>query len=195
MKIQSFSRLLTATAILSGAAWLQTSPAQANPTSSFYCGVDTDGTPTTMVRHPQHGEVAVIRWVSDYFEASGYDPQTRCELVSQRFQNFKENDTLQYLTTGRMNRQSVVCVSPTNGGECAGLLFTLKPTSNPNQTLQDLMAVRSGATSTPLNETGARLYINLEDYIQEAAAQSTTDLESVEEVQSTEEGQSGSALW
>lgn len=193
MKIQSFSRLLAATAILSGAAWLHTNPAQANPASSFYCGVDTDGTPTTMVRHPQHGEVRIIRWVSDYFEASGYDPQTRCELVSQRFQNFKEDGTLQYLTTGRMNRQPVVCVSPTSGGECAGLLFTLKPTSNPNQTLQDLMAVRSGATSIPLNETGARLYINLEEYIQEAAAQSTP--ESVEEVQSTEEGQSDSALW
>lgn len=193
MKIQSFSRLLAATAILSGAAWLHTNPAQANPASSFYCGVDTDGTPTTMVSHPQHGEVPIIRWVSDYFEASGYDPQTRCELVSQRFQNFKEDGTLQYLTTGRMNRQPVVCVSPTSGGECAGLLFTLKPTGNPNQTLQDLMAVRSGATSIPLNETGARLYINLEEYIQEAAAQSTP--ESVEEVQSTEEGQSDSALW
>lgn len=190
-----FSRLLAATAILSGAAWLHTSPAQANPTSSFYCGVDADGTPTTMVRHPQHGEVPVIRWVSDYFEASGYDPQTRCNLVSQRFQNFKDSGSLQYLTTGRMNRQSVVCVSPTDGGECAGLLFTLKPTSNPNRTLQDLMALRANATSAPLNETGARLYINLEDYIQEAAAQSTTELESVEEVQSTEEVQSDSALW
>jgi hypothetical protein len=57
------------------------------------------------------------------------------------------------------------------------------------------MALRANATSAPLNETGARLYINLEDYIQEAAAQSTTELESVEEVQSTEEVQSDSALW
>jgi len=171
MKTKMIPSLLAATAVLSSAAWLNTSPAQANSSSEFYCGVDRDGaTPATIIRHPQHGEVPVIRWVSDYFEESGYDPQTRCEMVSKRFQDLHDNGALQYLTTGRMNRQPVVCVSPSDGGECEGLLFTLKPTSNPNQTLQDLMALRAGASGArPLNETGARLYINFEDYVREAA--------------------------
>ena len=125
-----------------------------------------------MVRHPQYGEVPVIRWVSDYFESASYDVQTRCELVSQRFQNFKDEGTLQYLTTGRMNQQPVVCVSLTNGGKCEGLLFTLKPTSDPNETLQSLMALRVNPNAA-LNETSSRLYINLEDYIREASGRTT----------------------
>jgi len=170
MKTKMFPSLLAATAILSSAAWFNTSPAQANPPSEFYCGVDRDGTPATIVRHPRYGDVTLIRWVSNYFERSGYDPQTRCEMVSERFQNFQNNDDLKFLTTGLMNRERVVCVSPTDGGECNGLLFTLKRTSNPDQTLQDLLGRRASATGTePLEETGSRLYINFEDYVREAA--------------------------
>lgn len=180
-------------AVLSGAVGFNATPAQASP--EFYCGLDHDGVPTTMVRHPQHGNVPVIRWVSDHFTGSGYDPQTRCEMVSQRFQDFSDAGTLQYLTTGRMNRQPVVCVSPNDGGACTGLLFTLKPTSNPNQTLQSLMALRTNASSAPLNETGDRLYINFDEYVQSAATQSE-EIEAVEEVQATEESSESSApLW
>ena len=171
MKIKMFSNLLAATAVLSSAAWLNTTPAQANPASSFSCGVDRDGTPATIVRHPQHGDVTLIRWVSPYFERSGYDAQTRCEMVSQRFQNFQDSGKLTFLTTGIMNREHVVCVSPIDRGECDGLLFTIKRTSNPSQTLQDLLGRRALASgSESLEETGSRLYINFEDCVRDAAA-------------------------
>jgi hypothetical protein len=44
-----------------------------------------------------------------------------------------------------MNRMPVVCVSSTNGGECTGLLFTLKPGQNASRTLQQLFDIRQGA--------------------------------------------------
>jgi hypothetical protein len=169
MKNQMFPLALVATTALSSAVGFNPSPAEANPNSSFSCG-SAAGVPATIVDHPQHGTVTLIRWVSDYFEASGYDPQTRCDLVSQRFQTYKEQGTLQYLTTGIMNRQNVICVSSRNGGECEGLLFTLKPFSDPTQTLKDLTNLRASAGQAPaLSETPDRLYVNFEDFVREKA--------------------------
>ena len=178
MKTKMFPGLLAMTA-LSGAIGFNPSSANANsanPTSSFYCG-NNGGVPATIVSHSVHGNVTLIRWVSDYFEGSGYDAQTRCELVSERFQTHKENGTLQYLTTGILNRQKVICASGTNGGECEGLLFTLKPNSDANQTLLDLTNLRIYAGEMPpLNETNGRLYINFEDFVREKAEEADSGL-------------------
>jgi len=169
--------LAAATALSStiGAIGFNLSSAAANPTSSFYCG-NNGGVPATIVSHSIHGNVTLIRWVSDYFEGSGYDAQTRCELVSERFQTHKDNGTLQYLTTGILNRQKVICVSGSNGGECEGLLFTLKPSSDANRTLQDLTNLRIYAGMHPLNETNGRLYINFEDFVREKAEEADSGL-------------------
>ncbi|HIK31037.1 MAG TPA: hypothetical protein IGS17_03360 [Oscillatoriales cyanobacterium M59_W2019_021] len=99
--------------------------------------------------------VPVIYWNSDYFSDSGYTPETRCQMVSQRFETFRQNGTLNYLTTGKMNNMPVVCVASAVGGGCAenGLLFTLKPSSDPNRVLEDLMAVRNRASGVRLYES------------------------------------------
>ena len=63
-----------------------------------------------------------------------------------------------------MNRQPVICTSDRQGGACQNLLFTLKHTSNPGRTLQELMEVRVQAAG-PLNETTSQVYINLNDFL------------------------------
>ncbi len=76
------------------------------------------------------------------------------------------------MTTGRMNRQNVVCVAERENGPCSGLLFTLKPGSDPNETLEKLLARRS-QSGGPLNETRDRVYIDMNHYLQEGLSATT----------------------
>jgi hypothetical protein len=139
--------------------------------SVFYCGTD-EGIPTTMASTSQD-EVPVIRWVSDHFANSGWTPQARCEEVSQRFQTYHQDGSLKFLTTGRMNGQPVVCTADRQGGGCIALLFTLKPTSNPGATLQQLIDVRFRASGA-LSETDDRVYIDINQILAPDAAPTET---------------------
>lgn len=129
----------------------------------FSCSNDQDGTPTTFVQTPK-GSFPVIRWVSDYFTANGYDPATRCRQVSDKFQQYADNGTLNYITTGIVNQQPVVCVSSTKGGACQGVLFTLKSDESASRTIQQLFDIRAGA-SGPLYESGDRIYFDMNQYL------------------------------
>ena len=42
-----------------------------------------------------------IKWVSDVFSASGYDPVRRCQEVSGRLETYRRNKQLKYITVGR----------------------------------------------------------------------------------------------
>jgi len=76
-----------------------------------------------------------------------------------------------------MNNQQVICIANSEGGNCSGLLFTLKPGSDPNQVLKSLMAVRVRA-SGPLNESTSRLYIDMSQYLEQAAVESERNSQS-----------------
>lgn len=169
MKIKYIS--LLSTVVLSTVTVLSQlalySPAQAG-SNNFFCG-RSQGVPATIAR-TSRGDVPVIRWVSTQFANSGYTPQKRCQIVSQKFQQYNNDGTLKYLTTGWKNGNSVVCVASYQGGSCSGVLFTLKPGQNPNKTLRQLMAVRTRA-SGPLNETEERVYIDMEQFLQDSPTQ------------------------
>jgi Circadian oscillating protein COP23 len=134
----------------------------------FSCGT-SNGAPAT-VAQTSRGAVPIIKWVSNIFTESGYSPEYRCKLVSAKFQEYYKAGTLNYLTTGIANNQPVVCVAATKGGPCAGVLFTLKPGSDPWRTLTRLMDVRVQA-GPPLNESSAGAtndesqYIDVNDYL------------------------------
>ncbi len=129
----------------------------------FFCGTDGYGVPTTFVANSSES-LPLIRWESHYFSGSGYDPQTRCEHVTDRFNNFYEAGVLNYITTGVVNRQPVVCVSGYIGGPCTDVLFTLKPWEDATQTIQQLFDVRAGAAG-PLSESGDRVYIDFGQHL------------------------------
>jgi len=86
------------------------------------------------------GDIPVIRWLSTYFSAN-YAPVRRCMDVSNRFQVYYDNGTLNYLTTGQINRQPVLCVARSLGSGCSEVLITLEPRDNPNRVLQELLNV------------------------------------------------------
>ncbi|MEG4811586.1 COP23 domain-containing protein [Microcoleus sp. F8-D3] len=138
-------------------------------TRAFVCAISS-GAPATIAQTNQ-GDVPVIRWTSDRFRDAGYSPERRCLEVSARFQQYFRNGKLNYLTTGIMNNQQVVCVADRDGGDCTGLLFTLKRGSEPSQVLKNLLAVRVRASSVPLNESTSRVYIDMSEYLKQAAVE------------------------
>jgi hypothetical protein len=162
MKFQSLVFVFTSLAMgacLTGAI----APAHAGEAKNdakFMCGT-SQGAPAT-VALTSRGYVPVIRWSSGYFSRSGYSAPTRCKMVSAKFQQYYQNGTLNYLTPSVQNRQPVVCVAASKGGPCAGVLFTLKPTSNPMATLRKLMQVRTQAGPV-LNESAGGSSVSASD--------------------------------
>jgi hypothetical protein len=143
------------------------------PGGKFFCGQNR-GAPATMANSSQ-GPVPVIRYVSTIGADDEYTPELRCQIISQRFQKFYTEGSLKFLTTGKINQQPVICVTPTNRASCSGsdrdLLITLKPSSDPAQTLRNLMAVRVGSAFGPLEESkNAQIYLNMDVYLNQAPA-------------------------
>ncbi|RMG15067.1 MAG: hypothetical protein D6728_01495 [Cyanobacteria bacterium J055] len=132
---------------------------------TFFCGSNDYGTPTTYVNSGGQS-LPLISWVSHYFSGSGYDPVTRCEQVTERFNRFYQDGRLNFITTGFVNRQPVVCVSSHIGGPCTVVLFTLKPGEDAAQAIQQLFDVRVGADG-PLYESGSRVYFDLNERLNE----------------------------
>lgn len=143
-------------------------------TQQFYCGLTRDGVPTTFVKNSR-GTYPVIRWVSRVFDDAGYVPETRCRQVSSKFQQFYERGLLNYVTTGRVNNQPVICVSNAKDGPCLGILFTLKPEQNANRTLEQLFDIKVNASAGPLEESNARYYLDFDQFIDNQAGVVSAD--------------------
>ncbi|MGB7058517.1 MAG: COP23 domain-containing protein [Geitlerinemataceae cyanobacterium] len=135
----------------------------------FFCGSNDYGSPTTYVDNGKQS-LPLISWVSHYFSGSGYDPLTRCEQVTERFNRFYQEGRLNFITTGIVNRQPVVCVSGYIGGPCTDVLFTLKPGEDAAQAVQQLFDVRVGEAG-PLYESGSRMYFDLNERLSELSSQ------------------------
>jgi hypothetical protein len=165
MKLQLFTAIVSVSVfgLLGNLVYSNSASAQ---TASFIC--DTSKVVPVTVARTQQGDIPVIKWVRDDFSGSGYPPEKRCAEVSSRFQDYHSKGQLNFLTTGRMNGQNVVCVAARQGGPCTGLLFTLRPNANPGKILQALMAVRV-RSSGPLNETTERIYIDMNQYLEAAS--------------------------
>lgn len=130
---------------------------------SFSC-TTVGRVPTTVANMSSGQQIPMIRWVSSVFDDSGWSPARRCNEVSARLTSLNNSDSLRYLTTGQMNGMNVICSSLKKNDRCSDLVYTLKPSQNPSQTLRKLFVVRTYAVG-PLNETGDRVYIDVNEYL------------------------------
>ncbi|MDL5045181.1 COP23 domain-containing protein [Oscillatoria amoena NRMC-F 0135] len=166
--------------IVAGAAFLTGLGAVASQPSyaqsiQFSCVMDR-GLPTTVARNTATGNsLPVVRWYSEYFSGSGYDPVTRCQQVSGRFQSARNSGRLNYITAGVVNGLPVVCATNA-GGRCDGsnVLFTLKPGQNAADSLQRLFDVRDLGAG-PLYESGGRQYIDVAKMLAPLEAQAGSE--------------------
>ncbi|MDQ2100354.1 MAG: COP23 domain-containing protein [Tychonema bourrellyi B0820] len=120
----------------------------------FFCDKDKTGIPTTFVETAKDTQ-PVIRWKSEIFTGSGYDPQTRCEQVSPRFQQAEDNGGLRYLVSEKQNKQSVICISDKENGACNLKLFDVTPPDTVDSVLRKLKP----NASKPLEQSGGKPYL------------------------------------
>jgi Circadian oscillating protein COP23 len=159
---KTFSGLLAASLLATSLpVQAQETPAEEQTTESlqFFCGKTFDSAsgdqiPTTLVWQPEkEGNVALIRWKSEYF---GKNTQKRCQLVSAKFQKLWNAGQLNYITTGAVKKQPIVCGVANEGDNCSGQnqLFQLKPFSDSASLIAQLEGVFQGKVSSPVYESG-----------------------------------------
>jgi hypothetical protein len=177
MKTRFLSSFLLAALFTLSASFLTKAEAQSDNSLGnikFGCGQSYDRDSkqyvyTTFAWNSEQKKPIII-WNEETFSDSGFDPQKRCETVSPKFQQAYANDSLNFLTHGTINKQSVICTSRQVGGECQTLLFTLLPEDDPLQTLEQLSDIFLGYASSPLQqsseeqiqEVGNRVYVKVD---------------------------------
>lgn len=168
MKPQSLSQIFTALVVVLASVTTAGKPshsqqAPASGQRGFYCDTSMNS-PITIYQTAEGNREIWIKWTSNTFADSGYDPLTRCQQVSARLETYRRNKKLKYITVGRMNAQSVVCTASRVNGPCEGLIYTLKPGQNAITTLNNLLAWREGQAGVPsLSESGSIPYIDVSD--------------------------------
>ncbi len=175
-----FSGLLVAGLLVSGLpVHAQDAPAEDRAADSlqFFCGKTFDSAsgnqiPTTLVWQPEkEGNVALIRWKSEYF---GKDTQKRCQLVSAKFQKLWNSGQLNFITAGTVRKQPIVCGVASEGETCSGQnqLFQLKPFADSSDLIAQLEGVFQGKVSSPVYENGgsANKYLNMRSLLKNRTA-------------------------
>ncbi len=142
-------------------------------TDRYFCA-DRGGLPHTFIRSSR-GNIPIIKWEA----TSKLSARDRCIIVSKRFQSFSDNGTLQYLGTGIVNRQSVICAVVNKGDRCNtnNLLITLTATDR-HEAARRLLDTASLAANGPIKIRGEE--INLESTIN---GESYFDISAFEDIQ------------
>ncbi len=129
--------------------------------AGFLCDTST-GEPVTVYQNPQGFREPWIRWNSNFFSSSGYDPLTRCKQVTQRLENYSRNRQLNYVTVGIVNNQKAICTTSRVNGPCEGLIYTLRRDQDPAPALSSFFVWLANQKARPsLFESNTVLYINV----------------------------------
>ncbi|MGL5063684.1 MAG: COP23 domain-containing protein [Microcoleus sp.] len=127
----------------------------------FVCDTST-GEPITVYQNPQGFREPWIRWNSNFFSGSGYDPLTRCQQVSQRLETYSRNRQLNYVTVGIVNNQKAICTTSRFNGPCEGLIYTLRRDQDPTPALSSFFVWLADRKARPsLFESNTAIYINI----------------------------------
>ena len=156
-----------------------------NISTKFSCQ-NLDGKLSTVVSKNQvEPPVAIIHWdLNNNYFGDEYTPELRCNIVSQRFQTLYEKDRLAFLTVGVSDWETsfgipIICSVSQTGDSCteANLLITLENRDDPNNVLEQLIAVRNDPISnqamlrtgktSPTFEDGLRLYYDIRELFSE----------------------------
>ncbi|MDH6099194.1 COP23 domain-containing protein [Anabaenopsis sp. FSS-46] len=127
----------------------------------------------------------IIAWESDSFPNTVWTPQKRCEEISQRFQDFYNQDRLRYMTVGQIKGLGVICAAQSpETCNSRNQLFTVKPGSDPQTVLEQLIELASGRTTEGVSQTtNSRMwetvnnqkYLNFGVYLESAPVEDVTE--------------------
>jgi len=156
----------------------------ANTGTKFSCVSQSNGKVATVGQRPGGQPIPLIIWTpqgSKYF-GDKFTPQKRCQTVTEKLTKAvaasggKLKDVV--LMTGRVNKNSVICVISANDTGCNkdNILFTLKPENakKADQVLAQIMQIsREGGSAGVVQETQGRQQISLEDVLTSTPSLST----------------------
>ena len=80
----------------------------------------------------------LIYWQYPWFSNRQMTPRERCEIVSRRFQEAYNNESLRFITNSKINGQPVICTTKNLGGDCITVLLTLRKSDDSIQILRQL---------------------------------------------------------
>jgi len=133
----------------------------------FVCDTST-GEPVTVYQNPQGFREPWIRWNSNFFSSSGYDPLTRCQQVTQRLDNYNRNRQLNYVTVGIVNNQRAICTTSRVNGPCEGLIYTLRRDQDPAPALSSFFVWLANQKARPsLFESSTIPYIDVRERVEQ----------------------------
>ena len=155
---------------------------QAAPQQTRFVCSQIDGIPVTIAKSARNGDVVMIKWTKDM---GTWSPQSRCEAVARRFQDHYNNQTLRFLTSGKMNGQTVICVAQNKFEGCLpnGLLFTLKPTDSAPKLLVSLLNQSRYATAPAIIQNcvpkkdydlTTEVYIDIAEFLNQCPPESSS---------------------
>ncbi|MFM9156956.1 MAG: COP23 domain-containing protein, partial [Dolichospermum sp.] len=151
-------------------------PAEAYTGTRFSCVSQGKGNVATVGQRPSGQHIPVIIWTSQASKYFGdkFTPQQRCQIVTKKLNQAVVNSggSLKdvVLMTGRVNKNTVICVISANDTGCNGsnALFTLKPENakKADQVLAQIMQIsREGSSAGVVRETEGRVQIKLQDVL------------------------------
>jgi hypothetical protein len=147
--------------------------------TTFVCGQKFDQSsgeriPVTAAWIPERKtHVYFIGWKSEYFNQGGWTPEKRCEMVTQKFQEFYAQNRLNYITSGQNNGYPIICGVANLGEPCNqnNQLFTIRTGSNADAVVLRLMDIAEGKTGDILlQNSGSQAYIPVQAFLAKSPA-------------------------
>jgi hypothetical protein len=121
--------------------------------------------PTTVLWTPNFKK-AMVTWTS---VLAGYQPQERCQKVSDKFQVALNNGSLNYITNAVQNGSKVICSVRSTDGACDTVLFTLRSQDSSQNVLKQLNQLWLGAATTgPIQQSSggeSKYYIDIRQFL------------------------------
>lgn len=169
-------RLMLALTFSIGAVAVMRVPVESRPAPGergFWCDRNSV-VPTTMYQNYAGEQEPWIRWQSNRLDQIGYDRITRCEIVSGRLENYRQQGRLNFITVARMNGENVICTANQVNSRCDQLILTLRRDADPIESLMTFLDWREGVAGQPsLWESlpSEDLYINVGERLREQQGQ------------------------
>lgn len=121
--------------------------------------------PATVAWIPQRQvHVLVLIWKSEYFGKT-WNPQRRCQVVSQNFQKVYRLGYLKFLTIGKnKSGLNTLCAVAKEGGICTNdsHLFTINPNNDPKKILKSIRQLFEGQGRGAVYQKPENLYIKVD---------------------------------
>ncbi len=117
---------------------------------TFAC-VATDKTIATVAR-TSNQDIPIITWSSKIF-SSDWTPEKRCQQVTKKFENLRQKNALNYITTSVVNGSPVICAVKTVNESCTdeAILITLKDRSEAQKVFDQMFLSNS---DIPVDDNG-----------------------------------------